>query len=139
MEECIAGTVGQLDEAEAFVRVVPLDSSSNGRAGGAVELWTARRRISEIASWWLVVVTVEITAAARAKITVTATHGGTSFSTLRRYSVDHTTRAGTRQTFFDNEVGRIYRVVVDRQTMPRRVAPIVASVLAGHLSIGLSP
>jgi hypothetical protein len=34
MEECIAGTVGQLDEAEAFVRVVPLDSSSNGRAGG---------------------------------------------------------------------------------------------------------
>jgi hypothetical protein len=47
---------------------------------------TARRRISEIAGWWLVVVIVEITAAARAKITVTATHGGTSFSTLRRYS-----------------------------------------------------
>jgi len=54
------------------------------------------------------------------------------------YSVDHTIRAGKRQTFFDDEVGRIYRVVVDRQTMPRRVAPIVASVLAGHLSIGLS-
>src|SRR4029077_4137755 len=67
MEECIAGTIGQLDEAEAFVRVVPLDSSSNGRAGGAVELWTARRSISEIASWWLVVVSVEITAAARRK------------------------------------------------------------------------
>jgi hypothetical protein len=100
MEECIAGAVGQLDEAKAFVRVVPLDSSSNGRAGGAVELWTARRRISEIASWWLVVVIVEITAAARAKITVTATHGGTSFSTLRRYSVDHTIRAGKWQTFF---------------------------------------
>ena len=99
MEKCIAGTVGQLDEAEAFVRVVPLDGSSNGRAGGAVELWTARRRISEIASWWLVVVIVEITAAARAKITVTATHGGTSFSTLRRYSVDHTIHAGAWQTF----------------------------------------
>jgi hypothetical protein len=42
----------------------------------------------------LVVVIVEITAAARAKITVTATHGGTSFSTLRRYSVDHTIRDG---------------------------------------------
>jgi hypothetical protein len=107
MEECIAGTVGQLDEAEAFVRVVPLDSSSNGRAGGAVELWTARRRISEIASWWLVVVIVEIAAAARAKITVTATHGGTSFSTLRRYSVDHTIRAGKWQTFFDDEAGFI--------------------------------
>jgi hypothetical protein len=43
MKECIAGTVGQLDEAEAFVRVVPLDNTSNGRAGGAVELWTAAR------------------------------------------------------------------------------------------------
>ena len=103
MEECIAGTVGQLDEAEAFVRVVPLDSSSNGRAGGAVELWTSRRCVSEITSWWLVVVIVEITAAARAKITVTAIHGGTSFSTLRRYSVDHTIRAGKRQMFFDDE------------------------------------
>src|SRR5262245_57175801 len=93
MEECIAGTVGQLDEAEAFVRVVPLDSSSNRRAGGVVELWTTRRCVSEIASWWLVAVVAEITAAARAKITVTAIHGGTSFSTLRRYSVDHTIRA----------------------------------------------
>ena len=139
VEECIAGTVGQLDEAEAFVWVVPPDSSSNGRAGGAVELWTARRRISEIASWWLVVVIVEITAAARTKITVTATHGGTSFSTLRCYSVDHTIRAGERQTFFDDEVGRIDRLVVDRRPMLRRVAPIVASVLARHLSIGFSP
>jgi hypothetical protein len=81
--------------------------------------------VSEIASWWLVAVVVEITAAARAKITVTATHGGTSFSTLRHYSVDHTIRAGKRQTFFDDEVGRIYRVVVDRRPMPRRVAPSV--------------
>ena len=85
------------------------------------------------------VVIVEITAAARAKITVTATHGGTSFSTLRRYSVDHTIRAGKWQTFFDDEVGRIYRVVVDGRLMPRRAAPSVASVLARHLSIGLSP
>ena len=107
MEECIAGTVGQLDEAEAFVRVVPLDSSSNERAGGAVELWTTLRCVSEIVSWWLVAVVVEITAAARAKITVTATHGGTSFSTLRRYSVDHTIRAGKWQTFFDDESGFI--------------------------------
>src|SRR5580692_1871461 len=50
MEECIARTVGQLDEAEAFVRVVPLDSSSNGRAGGAIELYRAAAHISEIAS-----------------------------------------------------------------------------------------
>jgi hypothetical protein len=85
----------------------------------------------------LVVVIVEITAAARAKITVTATHGGTSFSTLRRYSVDHTIRAGKRQTFFDDEVGRIYRVVVDRRPMPRRVAPSVASVF-GETSLGRS-
>jgi hypothetical protein len=34
------------------------------------------------------------------------------------------------QTFFDDEVGRIYRVVVDRRPMPRRVAPSVASVLS---------
>jgi hypothetical protein len=70
----------------------------------------------------LVVVVVEITAAARAKITVTATHG-TSFSTLRRYSVDHTIRARNRQTFFDDVVGRIYRVAMDRRPMPRQAAP----------------
>jgi hypothetical protein len=46
-----------------------------------------------------------ITAAARAKITVTAIHGGTSFSTLRRYSVDHTIRASKWQTFFDDHLG----------------------------------
>jgi hypothetical protein len=68
------------------------------------------------------------TAAARAKITVTATHGGTSFSTLRRYSVDHTIRAGKRQTFFDDEVGRIYPVVVERRLMPRRWRDISRSV-----------
>ena len=101
MEEGVTGAISQRDEAKAFVRVVPLDSSSNGRAGGVVELRTARRRISEIAGWRLVVVIVEITAAARVKITITATHGGTSFSTLWRYSVDHTIRAGKRQTFFD--------------------------------------
>jgi hypothetical protein len=37
---------------------------------------------------------------------------------LRRYSVDHTIRASKWQTFFDDEVGRIYRVVVDRRLMP---------------------
>jgi hypothetical protein len=78
MEECIAGTVSEFHEAEAFVRVVPLDSRSNGRAGRAIELWTARRRISEIAGWRLVALFVEITAAGRAKITVTATHGAYS-------------------------------------------------------------
>src|SRR6266851_2742248 len=31
---------GQFDEAEALVRVVPLDGRSDGRAGGAVELRT---------------------------------------------------------------------------------------------------
>jgi hypothetical protein len=35
-----------------------------------------------------------------------------------------------------DEVDRIYRVVVDRRPMPRRVAPSVASVLARHLSTG---
>jgi hypothetical protein len=57
---------------------------------------------------------------------------------LRRYSVDHTIGAGKRQSFFDDEIGRIYRVVVDMRPMPRRVTPSVASVLARHLSIGLS-
>jgi hypothetical protein len=42
-----------------------------------------------------------------------------------------------RQTFFDDEVGRIYRVVVDRRPMPRRVAPSVASVF-GETSLGRS-
>jgi hypothetical protein len=78
MQECIAGTVGELHKAEAFLRVEPLDSSSNRRAGRAIELWAARRRISKIAGWRLVALVVEITAAARAKITVTATHGDTS-------------------------------------------------------------
>jgi hypothetical protein len=102
-EPTIVGSGSQ----DVFLLLTQAGSSSNGRAGGAVELWTARCRISEIASWWLVVVIVEITAAARAKITVTATHGGTSFSTLRRYSVDHTIRAGKWQTFFDDESGFI--------------------------------
>jgi hypothetical protein len=78
MQECIAGTVSEFHESEAFVWVVPLDSRSNRRAGRAIELWTARRRISKIAGWRLVALVVEITAAARAKITVTATHGDTS-------------------------------------------------------------
>src|ERR1700738_928834 len=48
MQESVTRTVGQFNEAEALIRVVPLDGRSDGRAGGAVELWTARRRISEI-------------------------------------------------------------------------------------------
>jgi hypothetical protein len=34
VEECVAGTIGQLDKANALVRVVPLDPGSGGRAGG---------------------------------------------------------------------------------------------------------
>src|SRR5262249_46464371 len=44
-----------------------------------------------------------------------------------------------RQTFFNDEVGRSYRVVVTRRPMPRRLAPSVASILARHVAIGLSP
>jgi hypothetical protein len=48
MEESIAGAVVERNEAKAFVRVIPLDSSSDGRAGGAVALWTTRWRISKL-------------------------------------------------------------------------------------------
>jgi hypothetical protein len=76
MQESVARTVGKLDEAEALIRVVPLDGSSDGWAGRAVELWTARRRIPEITGWRLVVVVGEIAAAGRAKISVSVAHGG---------------------------------------------------------------
>jgi hypothetical protein len=66
MQESVARTVSQRDKAKALLRVVPLDHSMDGWAGGAVELRTARWRISEIAGWWLVVVVVEPAAAARA-------------------------------------------------------------------------
>jgi hypothetical protein len=70
MQESVARTVGQFDEAEALVRVVPLDGRSDGRAGGAVELWTARRRISEITGRQFVVVVVETAASGLAKISL---------------------------------------------------------------------
>jgi hypothetical protein len=70
MQESVSRTVGQFDEAEALVRIVPLDGSSDGRAGGAVELWTARRRISEITGRRFVVVVVETAAAGLAKISL---------------------------------------------------------------------
>jgi hypothetical protein len=75
MQEGVAGTIGQLDEAKAFVRVVPLDGSSDGGPEG-LSNWTARRRISEIAGRRLVVVVGEITAAGWAKISVSIAHVG---------------------------------------------------------------
>jgi hypothetical protein len=59
MKEGIARTIGKLDEAEPFVRVVPLDGRPNRRTRGAVKLWTARRCISEIAGRRLIAVIVE--------------------------------------------------------------------------------
>jgi len=76
VQEGIARTVGQFDEAEALIRVVPLDGTSDGRAGGAVELWTARRRVSEIAGRLFVVVIVETAATGRAKIPLPIAHVG---------------------------------------------------------------
>src|SRR4029077_10296841 len=76
MQESVARTVGQFDEAEALIRVVPLNGRSDGRAGGALELWTARRRISEIASRRFVVVVVETAAAGLAKISLSIAHVG---------------------------------------------------------------
>jgi hypothetical protein len=75
MQECVTGTVGKLDEAKAFIRVVPLYNGSNGRAGGAIKLWTARRRGSEVAGGRLIVVVGEITAAGGSKISVSVAHG----------------------------------------------------------------
>jgi len=70
MQESVARTVGQFDEAESLIRVVPLNGRSDGRAGGALELWTARRRISEITGRRFVVVVVETAAAGLAKISL---------------------------------------------------------------------
>jgi hypothetical protein len=64
--------VWELDEAEAFVRIVPLDRRSDGWTGGAVELGAVRRRVSKIAGRRFVV--SEITAAGRVKISVSAAH-----------------------------------------------------------------
>jgi len=44
MQKSIAGTVGQFDEAKAFIRVVPFDRGFYGGPSGAVELRAARRR-----------------------------------------------------------------------------------------------
>jgi hypothetical protein len=76
MQESVARTVGQFDEAESLIRVVPLDGRSDGRAGGAVELWTARRRISEITGRRFVVVVVETAASGLAKISLSIAHVG---------------------------------------------------------------
>src|SRR4029077_16832907 len=75
MQESVARTVGQFDEAEALVRAVPLDGRSDGRPGGAGELLTARRRVSEITPWRFVIGVVETTAAVWAKISVSSAHG----------------------------------------------------------------
>ena len=74
MQEGIARTIGYLDEAEPFVRVVPFDGGSDRRAGGAVELGTARRCISEIAGRRLMVVIVDTTATGWTKISVSTAH-----------------------------------------------------------------
>jgi hypothetical protein len=74
MEESVARAISQRDEAKAFVRVVPFDDGSDGWAGRTVELRAGWRRISEIAGRRLVVVVGEITAAARAKISVSVAH-----------------------------------------------------------------
>ena len=63
MQKRIARTVGQLHKAKAFVRVVPFDDGLDGRAGGTIELGTARRRVSEIAGRRLIVIVGEITSA----------------------------------------------------------------------------
>jgi hypothetical protein len=75
MQEGVARPISQFDKAEPFVRVVPLDGGPDRRAGGAVELWTARRRISEIAGRLLIAVVVEITATGWSKISGSADHG----------------------------------------------------------------
>jgi hypothetical protein len=70
MQERVAGTVGERDEAETLVRVVPLDGSSEERAGGDVESLAGRVRRR------LVVVVGEITATGRTKISVLVVNVG---------------------------------------------------------------
>ena len=74
MKEGIARTIGKLDEAEPFVRIVPLDGCPDRRTRGAVKLWTARRWISEIAGRRLIAVIVETTATGGTKISVSTAH-----------------------------------------------------------------
>jgi hypothetical protein len=76
VQEGVAGTASELHEAETFARVVPFDDSLKGRAGGRFELWTAGRRIAEIAGRRLVVVVFETTAAWWAEISVSVSHVG---------------------------------------------------------------
>jgi hypothetical protein len=53
---------------------------------------------------------------------------------LWRYSVDLTIRAGKRQTFFDDKVGRIYPLVADKRPMPRRGGAMIVPCIEtlGH-------
>jgi hypothetical protein len=74
MQERVTGTVRQRDEAKALIGVVPFDGSAHGCAEGVVEVRTARRRVSKIARRWLVVVVGQITAAGRAKISLSVAH-----------------------------------------------------------------
>ena len=76
VQERVAGAIGKLDKAKSFVRVVPLDGCLDGWAGGAVELWAARRRISKIAGRRLVAVVLETAAAGWTKISVSVAHVG---------------------------------------------------------------
>ena len=74
MEKSVAGAVTKRDEAKAFARVIPLDGGSNGGPGWAVELRITRWRRSKITRRWLVVIVGKITAAGRAKISVSIGH-----------------------------------------------------------------
>ena len=93
MEEGVPRPISQHDEAKALVWVVPLDGGFNGGPGGAVKLWTARRRVSEIARRRLIIIVGEITATGRAKISVSVAH--VSVSGERDFNIP--TAAGDRQ------------------------------------------
>ena len=88
MEESIARAISKCDEAKAFTRIVPLDRGLDGWARGALELWTARRRISEIARRRLVVVVGKVSAAVWTKISISISH----VSGSRRNRFNHTLR-----------------------------------------------
>jgi hypothetical protein len=76
MQKSVTRAVGKFNKAKALVRVVPLDDGPDRWTGRTLELWAARRRISEIAGWWLVVIIGEIAAATRTKISVSIAHVG---------------------------------------------------------------
>ena len=75
MQEGIAGPIGELDESESLVGIVPFDYGLDRGTGGRVKPLAAKLRCRpETAPGCFKVVVVEAAAAGRTKISVSAAH-----------------------------------------------------------------